>query len=102
LTFLISVRVPNGVPGLAHGDVRVAAERAFLHVAVADAEPAHQAMDLLHVGDRFLCGAHHRLRDDLDQRRAGAVQVDAGGAVEGVVQRLAGILLEMRAGDAAR
>ncbi len=86
----------------AHRDVRVAAERAFLHVAVADLEVAHERVDLLHVRDGFLGRAHVGLRDDLEQRRAGAVQVDAREPVEVLVQRLARVLLEVRARDADR
>ena len=101
LRFLISARVPNfAAPSRPHRHVGVAAERAFLHVAVADLEVAHQRVDLLHVRDRFLGRAHVRLGDDLEQRRAGAVQVDAAGVREALVQRLAGILLEVRARDA--
>ena len=83
-----------------HGDVRVAAERAFLHVAVADLEVAHQRVDLLHVRHGFLRRAHVGLRDDLEQRRSRAVEVDARKPVEILVQRLARVLLEVGAGDA--
>jgi hypothetical protein len=38
--------------------------------------------------------------DDFQQRRAGAVEVDARFAVEILVQRLAGILFEVGAGQA--
>ena len=54
-------------------------------------------MQGLGVGDRLVGGAHVRLGNDLQQRRAGAVQVDAGFAVEILVQRLAGILFQMGA-----
>jgi hypothetical protein len=79
LRFLISRRVPKGAPGLAHRDVGVAAEAAFLHVAVADAQPHHQRVQRLGVFHGLGAGAHVGLGDDLQQRRAGAVQVDAGG-----------------------
>jgi hypothetical protein len=52
------------------------------------------------VGHGFVAGAHVRLGDDFQQRRAGAVEVDAGLAVEILVQRLAGILFEVGAGQA--
>ena len=101
--FLISQRVPNfSCADRAHRHVGVAAERAFLHVAVADLEVAHQRVDLLHVRDRFLRRAHVGLGDDLEQRRAGAIEVDARQAVEVLVQRLAGVLFEVRARDADR
>jgi hypothetical protein len=81
----------------AHRDVGVAAEAAFLHVAVADADPAHERVQRLRVRDRFVGASKLGLGDDLEQRRAGAIEVDAAHAVEVFVQRLAGVLLEMRA-----
>ncbi len=57
-------------------------------------------MDLLHVRHRLLGRAHVGLGDDLEQRCAGAIQIDAAGMGKALMQRLAGILLEMRAGDA--
>jgi hypothetical protein len=59
--------------GLAHRHVGVAAEAAFLHVAVADADPAHERVQRLGVGHRFLGAAHVGLGHDLEQRRARAV-----------------------------
>ncbi|CRR45324.1 hypothetical protein PAERUG_E16_London_17_VIM_2_04_14_05465 [Pseudomonas aeruginosa] len=83
-----------------HRDVAVAAQRALGHVAVADAQVAHQGVDRLDVGHGFLGAADIRLGNDLQQRRAGAVQVDAAHALEVFVQALAGVLLQVRAGDA--
>ncbi len=68
--------------GTAHRHVHVAAERTFLHVAVADADPAHQRMQGFGIGHRLGGRSHVRLGNDLQQRRAGAVQVDAGHAME--------------------
>jgi hypothetical protein len=45
--FLISRRVPNGAPGRRTETLGVAAERAFLHVAVADADPLDQRVQRL-------------------------------------------------------
>ena len=84
---------------LPHRHIRVAAERSLLHIAVADRKITHQRMDLLQVGDRFLGRAHRRLRDDLDQRRTGPIQVDAGRAPEALVQRLACIFLKVSTRD---
>ncbi len=84
----------------AHGDVAVAAQGSFGHVAVTDAEVTHQRVNGLGVGDRFLGAAHVRLGDDLQQRGAGAVEVDAAHAVEVFVQALARIFFQVRAGDA--
>ena len=95
---MISRRVPSSLLAeRAHRDVGVAAERAFLHVAVADADPAHQRVQRLGVGDGFGRRAHVGLGDDLQQRRAGAVEVDARLAVKIFVQRFAGVLLQVRA-----
>ena len=96
----LAARAERVAAGRAHRDVGVAAEAAFLHVAVADADPAHQRVQRLRVGDRLVAAAHVGLGHDLEQRRAGAVEVDAGHAVEVLVQRLAGVLLEVRAGEA--
>ena len=88
--------------GAAHRHVHVAAERAFLHVAVADADPAHQRVQRFGIGYRLGSGTHVRLGNDLQQRCSGAVQVDAGHALMFFVQRLAGILFEVGTGDAHR
>ena len=83
-------------------DIGVTAERPLLHVAVADAQPDHQGMQRPGIGHRLARGAHVGLAHDLEQRCAGAVQVDARHAVKVLVQRLAGVLLEMGAGEAHR
>jgi hypothetical protein len=99
----------------AHRDVGVAAKTPFLHVAVADVEPDHQRVQRLGVLHRLDARTHLGLGDDLEQRRAGAIEVDAGpgaGKVErravrpahalgfaagDAVDRFAGVLLEMGA-----
>jgi hypothetical protein len=60
------------------------------------------ACSALGVGDGLFGRAHVGLGDDLEQRRAGAVEVDAGHAVEVLVQALAGVLLEVGARQAHR
>jgi hypothetical protein len=57
-------------------------------------------VQLLHIRHRLLGRTHVRLGDDFQQRRAGTVQVDAGPTVKILVQRLAGVFLQMGAGDA--
>ncbi|MNQ95074.1 hypothetical protein D3C85_1106170 [compost metagenome] len=57
-------------------------------------------MDRLDVGHGFLGAAHVRLGNDFQQRCAGTVQVDAGGAAEFFVQALAGVFFQVRTGDA--
>ncbi|MPN36363.1 hypothetical protein SDC9_183872 [bioreactor metagenome] len=54
------------------------------------------------IGDSLVGGTHVRLGDDFEQRRTGTVEVDAGFAVKIFVQRLAGILFEMGAGQVDR
>lgn len=56
-------------------------------------------MDRLDVGHGFLGAAHVRLGDDFQQRGAGTVKVDAGGAAEVFVQAFAGVFFQVRAGD---
>ena len=87
------------VAGAAKRHVRVAAQRAFLHVAVANSEVAHERVDLAHVGRGLGGRAHVRLGHDLQQRRAGAVEIDPGQLAEALVHRLAGVLLEVGARD---
>ena len=84
---------------LAHRDVRVAAETAFLHVAVADAQPHHQRVQGARVLGGLCARAHVGFGDDLEQRRAGTVEVDAGLTGVILVQRLAGVFFEVCAGE---
>ena len=94
------MRVPSAsLPRGAQRDVHVAAEVAALHVGVGDVDVAQHRAQRAEIGDRLGGRAHVRLGDDLEQRHAGAVQVDVGGVARdrGVVDRLAGVLLEMDA-----
>ena len=54
----------------------------------------------LQIGGRLFRRAHVRLRHDLHQRHAGAVEIDIGLGRMLVMQALARILLQMQAGDA--
>ncbi len=91
--------------------VDVAAQGPLLHAHVGHAQRAQQVPQLRDVraGDlgRVRPGPGHRLGDDLDERDARAVVVDqrVHGAVDAAgraadVQRLAGVLLHVRALDA--
>ena len=93
--------------GRADGDVRVAAQRPFLHARVGDAERDDRLAEQLEEALRLLGGVEVGLRDDLDERRPAAVEVDqravgadlaAGAAAE--VHGLGGVLFEMRANEA--
>jgi hypothetical protein len=102
LTFLISQRVPRwpSPSRAAHRDVDVGPQVALLHVAVAGPERDEDGADLLHIGRGLLGRAHVGHGDDLHQRRAGPVEVDVGGVGVEVVDRLAGVLLEVQPLDA--
>ncbi len=69
-----------------HGYVGVATEGTLLHIAIADADPAHQRMQCFGIGHRFGATAHIRLGNDLEQRRARTIQIDAGHAVKILMQ----------------
>ena len=86
--------------GLAHRHVGVAAEAALLHIAVADADPGHDLVQLARIGHGLVAGTDVGLGHDLEQRRARAVEVDAALADEVFVQRLAGVFLEVGAHQA--
>ena len=85
--------------GRPHGHVGVAAEGAFLHVAVADAEPAHQGVDLPHAGRRLGRAVEGRLGHDLEERRPRPVEVDPAQLPEPLVHRSARVLLEVGADE---
>ncbi len=59
-------------------------------------------MDLLHVSDRLFGGPHVGLGDDLEERRAGAIQIDAARVRKTLVKGLSRILLEVRPRDPDR
>ena len=79
----------------AHGHVGVTAEVTLLHVAVRDAEPDHEGVKRAGVAHSFGGGAHFRFRHDLEKRRAGAIEIDAGAALDEAVNGLAGVFLKM-------
>ena len=87
---------------LAHRDVDVATHGAFVHVAVAGAEIAHDRAQLGQVRRRLVGGTHVGLADDFHERHSGAIEVDIGLAGMLVVQALAGVLLQMQTLDTHR
>ena len=89
----------QGFAGAAHREVHVGPHRALGHVAVAAAEIAQNRPQLGEVGPGFLGRTHVRLGDDLHQGHAAAVQIDEGHLGMPVVQRLAGVLLQVQALD---
>ena len=88
-----------------HGDVHIAAQRAFLHVAVAHPQVAHDAANLRGILSRLTAGAQIRLAHDLGQGHASAVVIHqrmggAGQAITAGMHQLASILLHMEPFDA--
>ena len=83
-------------------DVGVAAETAFLHVAVGDFDVAQQQSQFFEVGVSLVPELMSGLRDDFEQGCAGPVQVDlaVAAAARFVVQVFAGILFEVGPDDA--
>ena len=57
-------------------DVRIAAQASFLHVAVGNIQIRQQQLELIEIRVRLLSGTDVGLRNNLQQRSAGAVQVD--------------------------
>ena len=83
-------------------DVGVDPQAALLHVAVGDAEVGQQQLQFGQIGLGFGGRAQVGLADDFQQRRAGAIQVDAAVGLAGrfVVHALAGVFLQVGADDA--
>ena len=86
--------------GAAHGDVDVGAQRTLLHVAVAGADVAQDRPQLRNIGARLLRRTQVGLGDDLHERDAAAIEIDVAFGRRKIMQRLAGVLLEMQTLDA--
>ena len=82
----------------ANRDIHIAAELAFFHVGVADAAVDHHLLENGEVGEGFFGRGDVSLSHDLHERRAGAVEVDAGGGFH--VETFRDILLEVDADEA--
>jgi hypothetical protein len=81
-------------------DVRVAAEVAALHVRVGDLDVAQDRAQGAQVGGGLGGRAQIRLAHDLEQRHAGAVEIDVGRVAADhrrIVDRLARVLLHVDA-----
>ncbi len=94
----LGLRPERGRSARTDGDVGITAEAPLLHVPVADVEIDQDLPELREVAHRFRPRADVGLGDDLDQRHAGAVQVDPRGfdAFTSLgVERLARVLLEV-------
>ena len=87
----------------ADADVGVAAERAFFHVAVADAGVEQDLAERGEVGVGLFGRAHVGLGDDFGERGAAAVVVDVGlggGLREAFVEIFGGVFFDVEARDA--
>ena len=87
--------------GLADRHVHVGAQVALFHVTVAGAQRDDDCAQLLHVSGGLGGRADIRLGDDLHQRHARAVEVHIGRVRIHVVDRLARVLFQVQALDAA-
>ncbi len=76
-------------------NIHVETHGALGHVAVADAQGCHDAVQLLREGDGFFRVVHIRFGDHLNERCAGPVEIHAGHAVEILMQGFAGILFQV-------
>ena len=86
-----------------HADVRVAAQRPFLHVAVAHFRVFQHLLQRVQIRVRFGGRAQVRLGHDFDQRHAAAVEIDVAPLVrirETFVQALARIVFHVQTRDA--
>ena len=68
-------------------DVGVDPQAAFLHVAVGNAQIGEQQLQLGEIGLGFGRRTHVGLADDFQQRRAGAIQIDAAVGLAGQLRR---------------
>ena len=85
---------------LAHRHIHVGAQVALFHVAVAGFQVPQDGAQLGDIGLRLLGRAHVRLGDDLHQCDTRAVQIHIAIIWVLVVDRLAGVLLQMQPLDA--
>src|SRR5690606_2231157 len=86
-------------PLRANGDVCVTAEAPLLKVSVVHAGRNEDLAERLHVGDRLRARAQVGLADDLDERSAGAIQINSG-VVPDTMHVLPRVLLHVNTRDA--
>ncbi len=83
-----------------HRNIDVGAQAALLHIPVTGTEVTQNRANLGDVGLGLLGGAQIGLRYDLHQRHTGSIEIDERQSGVLIVQRLAGVLLEMQPLDA--
>ena len=79
--------------------VGIAAEAAFLHVAIADFQELEDGSERAQISTGLGRGAEIGLADDFQQRHAAAIVVDQTAVAAGVVDVLAGVLFHVDAGQ---
>ena len=86
--------------GLADGDIHIGPHGAFIHIAIASAQIAHDLAQLGEVSAGFLGAPHIGFRDNFHQRHTGTVQVNEGFCRVLVMLGFTGILFQMQPRDA--
>ena len=82
----------------AHGDVYVATDHAFFHVAIAHAAVNQNVLERVEVFVGHVRAGEVRLGNDFHERHPGTVEIHAAVALK--MDVLADIFLQVRAGDA--
>ena len=100
----LHLRAEGSVRSPAHGDVDVATQGTFLHVAVAHTQIAHDAADFRGIFRRFTPRAQIGFADNLSQSNTGAVVIHQGvsGASEAIatgMHKLAGVFFHVKTLD---
>ena len=80
-----------------HRNVAVAAQLPFLHIGIADSAVNQNLFERREKGERLLRRTDLWLRHDFHQRRAGAVEIDAGARLK--METLGHILLKVNADE---
>src|SRR5208337_3165294 len=88
--------------GLAHGNVHIRAQIAFLHVAITGAKVPHDDAQLGNIGLSVVGGTQIRLRYDLHERYPRTIEVDQGHGGVAIMQQFPRVLLKMKPLDAHR
>ena len=87
----------------AHADVRIAAKRAFFHIAIADVSVLEHLFQRAQIRIGLGRGTQVRFGDDFRERHAAAVVIDIAVAIrvrKALVDILCGVFLEMQPRDA--
>ncbi len=95
----LDLRAEFLLPQGTQGEVRLAAETAFVHIAVADFEIHENIPEALQIGHHFVGGTHVRFGHNFQQRRSGPIQIHPAAARSGLVHVLSGVFFQVRPPD---